>query len=880
MSGLEPIAALGLACNILQLAELGKKTIDRIKVVYQGGKPDEELEQGAAVLEELAKELKKHSQPGRKKYEEILLKSATTCATAASDLGEELRFLFENARKGSLVSALKVTTRVAWRQRRLERLRRNLDAEDNGCKQAFWRKCAIDLFQIPYTIYDGHPLPTCSSSSFQSPVYPLGILSFVQNIFSLQLIVSESIRSSTNAAGVEFTGVRRELRFFIEQYRQGRRETTELVAAEGLNTRKHISVEAERINEAVGLVDQKVDRLTALEGAQVDERVRERFLESLKYPGFNQRRNQIDAAYGDTLKWIFVGDNDEESNDDSGSDEYDDSYGDYDSDSNEPGEVDDEMELDQGHNSDEEHISDHNMGDYGQHDSRDAFNTGASDTAGEASWSTVSDSNVTDSEEEENRDHGAFWRIKWDSFSNWLSSTDVIYWISGKPGPGKTTVVKYILADERTKKYLNIWSPGCAIVSHYFWLPGSPMQRNMEGLLSSLLYQLLENDSNASMQIMSSVSGQKSSYTDWSSAELHLAFIRTLGSYENGVCLFLDGIDEIKPEDGTKDGIPEFLDWAIELSQRSKIKLCLASRPDPHILETRLSRYPRLRLQDLNYQDLMAYAKGRVKIPEEAISAEKNDLIQQLADKAEGVFLWLILATKSVNEGFRNEDSVYVLQERVHRLPQGLDGLYKDMWARAGADNPSEYRQTAALYFKMLLASKVAMEEINAFDIMLATTRLADRVLHALADRSKLVREDDMLQQCREVEKKLNIYCVGLIQTVSAVNNAYVSGCSWYGHIYDRIFRVATRTELEFIHRTASDFLTDTKSGREILGFDTSSDFSIQCRLLYARLASLALVPQLLTHASYLAHDLRTTLNRWRHNGRELPLNWNRLVSL
>lgn len=130
MSGLEPIAALGLACNILQLVELGKKTIDRIKTIYQGGKPDEELEQGAAALEELVSQVKKGSQPGKKKYEEILLKSAATCATAASDLREEVRFLSENAKKGSLVSALKVTTRVAWRQRRLERLERNLDAAE------------------------------------------------------------------------------------------------------------------------------------------------------------------------------------------------------------------------------------------------------------------------------------------------------------------------------------------------------------------------------------------------------------------------------------------------------------------------------------------------------------------------------------------------------------------------------------------------------------------------------------------------------------------------------------------------------------------------------------------------------------------------------
>lgn len=694
----------------------------------------------------------------------------------------------------------------------------------------------------------------------------------------MQLTVCESTRSSTNAAGIELTGVRQELRFFIEQYRQGRRETTELVSIESLNTRKHVTLEAERTKDAVGLVSQKLDRLTALEGAQVDERVRERFLESLKYPRFNQRRNQIDAAYKDTLKWVFVGDNDEKLSDDSGSDEYDDSRENYDSDSNESGEVCEEMESDQGHYSDEKHISDHNNGSDGQHGSRGVLNT---DSAGEASWSATSDSNGTDSEEEENRGHGCIWELKWNSFSNWLSSTDAIYWISGKPGSGKTTVVKYILADERTKKYLDIWSPGCAIISHYFWLPGSPMQRNMEGLLSSLLYQLLGNNPSASMQVMSSVSGQKSSYTDWSSVELHSAFRRALDSYESGVCLFLDGIDEIKPDDGTKDGIPEFLDWAIELSQRSKIKLCLASRPDPHILETRLFMYPRLRLQDLNHQDLLAYAEGRVKIPQEAISAEKDDLIRSLADKAKGVFLWLILAIKSVNEGFRNDDSTVTLQERIDCLPRGLESLYKDMWARAGADNPLEYRQTAALYFKLLLGSKHFVSfAINVFDIMLATTCLADRVLHAMADRSKPVSEDDMLQLYGKVERNLKIYCVGLIQMVSAPTYRFPAGCSWYGHVYDRIFPVATRTRLEFIHRTASDFLTDTESGREILGFDTSSDSSIECRILYARLANLALIPQYDSDANLLARNSTTTLDRWRHIDRGFPQNLDRLVAV
>lgn len=633
----------------------------------------------------------------------------------------------------------------------------------------------------------------------------------------MQLIVSEFPRASTNAASIDLAGVRRDICFFIKQYRQGRRETTDLVAVESRDTRKHVSLEAEQTNAAVKLVGQKVDRLTALEGAQMDEKARNYFFESLKYPGFNQRRKQIDTAYADTLKWIFVGD-------------------------------------------DHDFQTSERLSEKGAH-----------------------------TKTPEHPDENFLDGIKWDSLSNWLRSTDAIYWISGKPGSGKSTVIKHILADGRTQKYLDIWFPGCTIVSHYFWLPGSPMQRNMEGLLCSLLYQLLENNSIALREVISTVSDLKSSYTDWSLAELHSSVVKALGLYQNGVCLFLDGIDEIKPEDGTKHGIPEFLEWAIELSQSNKIKLCLASRPDPHILETRLCRYPRMRLQDLNYEDLKTYADGRVKIPEKRIS-DQDAIIRLLVDKAEGVFLWLILAIKSVNEGFRNDDSDEILQERIDKLPQGLDSLYKDMWARAGADNPAEYRQTAALYFKLILASDRRCGDIKAFDVMLATTDLADSVLHALADPSKLVSEDDMLQQYGVVEKKLNIYCVGLIQQVPVQQfDHYIplfdhymdsaSDCSWYGHVYDRIFHVVTRSKLQFVHRTARDFFTDTKSGREILEFDASSDSSIESRLLYARLASLALFTRGDAGVLDWARRLNEYLVKCVHTGNELPQSWNRLVS-
>lgn len=130
MSGLEPLVALGLACNILQLVELGQKTIACIKDVYQGRTPEKELEQNAVVLESLTNEIEKPGQHGKKKFEQALLQSATSCSKAARDLREELHFIFRNARRGSLTSTLKVAAKVSWRKDRLVRLERKLDSEE------------------------------------------------------------------------------------------------------------------------------------------------------------------------------------------------------------------------------------------------------------------------------------------------------------------------------------------------------------------------------------------------------------------------------------------------------------------------------------------------------------------------------------------------------------------------------------------------------------------------------------------------------------------------------------------------------------------------------------------------------------------------------
>lgn len=80
-------------------------------------------------------------------------------------------------------------------------------------------------------------------------------------------------------------------------------------------------------------------------------------------------------------------------------------------------------------------------------------------------------------------------------FLSWLEHGEGIFWITGKAGSGKSTLVKCICNDPRTLQSLQQWAKGreLLIASHYFWYLGSVMEKSFSGLLRSVLYKILNN---------------------------------------------------------------------------------------------------------------------------------------------------------------------------------------------------------------------------------------------------------------------------------------------------------------------------------------------------------------------------------------------------
>lgn len=134
MSGLEPIAALSVACNILQIVGVGLETVRVARKVYQDGELDPALVENAKILDNLSKSVRS-IKPGAsttrlKTQEKQLLDLADRCERAARDLQEEVNFLNGPPTKAKLVATLKIATKTTWRKRRLDKLDQKLnDAE-------------------------------------------------------------------------------------------------------------------------------------------------------------------------------------------------------------------------------------------------------------------------------------------------------------------------------------------------------------------------------------------------------------------------------------------------------------------------------------------------------------------------------------------------------------------------------------------------------------------------------------------------------------------------------------------------------------------------------------------------------------------------------
>jgi hypothetical protein len=371
--------------------------------------------------------------------------------------------------------------------------------------------------------------------------------------------------------------------------------------------------------------------------------------------------------------------------------------------------------------------------------------------------------------------------------AQWLRQGQGVFWITGKPGSGKSTMMKFLCDDAQTKTALQEWAcgKGLAIVSHYFWLSGTMIQKSQEGLFRSLFYgifqqcpELIQKVCPARWAAAGRDGGTESRQPHWTLNELLTAIssmtkISQLGSK---FCIFVDGLDEYHG-----DHI-EMCNMIQKLGTASHdIKLCVSSRPwndfedafggGPHILE----------MHQLTAGDIRGYAHARLSehLAWTTVSANTGlatSLIDLILRHAEGVFLWVVLVTKEIREGLSNYDSLEDLYRRVEGFPSDLGEFFKHILESI---DPFYHAKMSTALQLCLAAEEPLQLPIYHFH----EQEHADSD-YALKLPILQLTEEAAEERCKVMEKRLKGWCKGLLE-VQKQNGL----------------------DVQFLHHTVRDFL-------------------------------------------------------------------------
>ncbi|KAH8745854.1 hypothetical protein BGZ57DRAFT_213519 [Hyaloscypha finlandica] len=278
---------------------------------------------------------------------------------------------------------------------------------------------------------------------------------------------------------------------------------------------------------------------------------------------------------------------------------------------------------------------------------------------------------------------------KWSNFVHFLEGNQGLYWITGKPGSGKSTLMKLIKNDQRTAEHLSTWAGDKKLYlsGFYFWCSdGNEIQMTLEGLLRTLIHQALQNFPHLVPLLFPKrletfvVFGNQVAWEDpWTLSELLCAFklfIRET-TKTNKIFLLIDGLDEFNGNYSQQVKLIEFIQSLLS----SDVKLCVSSRPW-NVFEDTFNTRPSLRLEDLTYKDIERYCSLNLSNNLGFVALQRgdpnvaSDLIENVSTKASGVFLWVILVIQSLLEGLTDGERLSDLQRRLDSLPADLETLF------------------------------------------------------------------------------------------------------------------------------------------------------------------------------------------------------------
>ena len=459
----------------------------------------------------------------------------------------------------------------------------------------------------------------------------------------------------------------------------------------------------------------------------------------------------------------------------------------------------------------------------------------------------------------------AEWIWNHPSYRAWCDDGYGILWLQGKPGSGKSTLVKQIQKQLSAKQAFNcsksaakspennIQSEYTPVIAHFFYnIRGGIEETRHYNMLRSLLYQILKQEARfypAYRNVFREIRNLSDGAIDWSYAHLNSVFDslaelrlrKDTDMFSKQIILIIDAMDE------SEAGIHqiEMLSLIHKLCSHSQhsIQAIISSRPVPEMEES-FRQCHKIILQRENSSDIekiielsldvisnlvqddsdesddtlsVASYSSTIETTNQSIYAEIQDY---LMEHSQGVILWIVLILGEL-EKFAGNDGVtpWKVRQKLRSLPDGLEAIYREIIKRLKAQEKLDVDQGCQMLNWATFAKRpLSLEEFR------------DALAVTMNPKSPPFYSD---------EKLLNNHRIVSFESLARCINNNCGGFLEIQRLNPSKIEPGRKDIIQLIHQTVREFLMKPDSGASPYNVETQSGTSIisGCCIRYLKLS-------------------------------------------
>ncbi|KAF1809928.1 ankyrin [Eremomyces bilateralis CBS 781.70] len=279
------------------------------------------------------------------------------------------------------------------------------------------------------------------------------------------------------------------------------------------------------------------------------------------------------------------------------------------------------------------------------------------------------------------------WLFTTTEYKKWWDRTDLqshngVLWIKGKPGAGKSTLMKHTLG------HLEKTSVNNLVIAYFFNARGGIFEKTPLGMLRSIVHQLVDKEAMLYENFASIFRERQRIHTgdwEWRQSELKEFILSEIRQWKSKpLVLLVDALDECNEVDvWDVVGFLELLSiYAVRFG--APLRICLSSRHYPSV---RVKRSLELTVEksENHQEDIARYIKERLTKEDDDDIEDLEDIEDEIGRRANGIFMWVAIVVSLLNKAYY-EGRMEVMRKTLEEVPNDLEEVFDNLLRKDGGN--------------------------------------------------------------------------------------------------------------------------------------------------------------------------------------------------